>query len=259
MCKLLGISRSSYYAYQEPQPSGDPVEPFVVKIFHENHRVYGTRKLKVELSKLGHCVSRRRIGRIMAKNGLTSAYTAKKYHPKSTVNHEDVPNLVNRQFDQKQPYEVLVSDLTYVRVGSQWNYICILLDLSNREIMGYSCGKHKDAKLVLRALASVKANLSHFQIFYTDRGSEFKNSAIDDLLHVFHIQRSLSAKGCPYDNAVAEAQFKIIKTEFVQGRCLETLQHLQAELAAYVYWFNHKRIHGSLGYLTPVQARSLLR
>ena len=114
MCKLLGISRSSYYAYQEPQPSSDPMESFVVKIFHENHRVYGTRKLKVELAKLGHCVSRRRIGRIMAKNGLVSVYTSKKYRPKSTVNHENVPNLVNRQFDQKQQYEVPVSDLTYV-------------------------------------------------------------------------------------------------------------------------------------------------
>ena len=95
MCKLLGISRSSYYAYQEPEPSGDPVGPFVVKIFHENHRVYGTQKLKVELEKLGYCVSRRRIGRIMAKNGLISVYAVKKYRYKSTVNYEDVPNLVN--------------------------------------------------------------------------------------------------------------------------------------------------------------------
>ena len=81
---------------------------------------------------------------------------------------------------------------------------------------------------------------------------------MDDLLHVFHIQRSLSAKGCPYDNVVAEAQFKVIKTEFIRERCFQSLQHLQAELAAYVYWFNHRRIHGSLGYLTPVRARTLL-
>lgn len=153
---------------------------------------------------------------------------------------------------------MLVSDLTYVWVGIQWNYICILLDLSNREIVGYSCGKQKDTKLVLCALAGVKLNLNRFQIFHTDWGSEFKNSAMDDLLHVFHIQRSLSAKGCPYDNAVAEAQFKVIKTEFIRGQCFQSLQHLQAELVAYMYWLNHKRIHGSLVYLTPVQAGNLL-
>lgn len=102
MCRLLGISRSSYYADQEPQPSGDPVEPFVVRIFHENHKVYGTRKLKIELAKPGYCVSQRRIRCIMAKNGLISVYAVRKYHSMSGVNYEDVPNLVNRQFDPKQ-------------------------------------------------------------------------------------------------------------------------------------------------------------
>ena len=74
----------------------------------------------------------------------------------------------------------------------------------------------------------------------------------------FQIRRSLSAKGCPYDNAVAEAQFKIIKTEFVRSRRFENLEHLKAELMAYVYWFNNKRIHGSLGYKSPVEFRQSL-
>ncbi len=259
MCKLLGISRSSYYACQESQIKTDPIESLVVKLFCENRRVYGTRKLKVELAKLGQRVSRRRISRIMKQYGLTSAYTVKKYRVyKDAVNTQNHPNLVNREFDGKKQYEVMISDLTYVRIGSKWGYICILLDLSNREIIGYSCGEHKDAQLVYHAFSSVKTNLSRFGIFHTDRGSEFNNYRIDDLLNAFHIHRSLSAKGCPYDNAVAEAQFKVIKTEFVRSRRFENLAHLQTELAAYVYWFNHKRIHGSLGYKTPVQARALL-
>lgn len=155
MCKLLGISYNSYYAYQEPQASS---EPFVVKIFHENHRVY-------DLAKLGYCVSRRGIGRIIAKNGLISAYTPNKYRLKSTVNYENVINLVNRQFDQKQQYEVLVSDLTCVRGGSQRNYICILLDLSNREIVGYSCGKYKDAKLDIACTGQCKNQPHPFSNF----------------------------------------------------------------------------------------------
>ena len=185
----------------------------------------------------------------MRLNGLVSAYTIKKYRPhKDHVNNENQPNMVNRDFYDKSQYEVIVSDLTYVRVGNDWNYICISLDLYNREIVGYSCGKHKDAKLVYEALATVKINLNKLNIFHTDRGSECKNYLIDDLLKEFHIRRSLSSKGCPYDNAVAEAQFKIIKTEFVRFRTFETLEHLRAELMAYVYWFNYKRIHSTLGY-----------
>lgn len=259
MCKALKISRSSYYAYEEKEKPRDELSELVVSLFSDNQQVYGTRKLKIELSKKGHNVSRRRIARIMRENGLASAYTAKKYRPKKDdVNEEQRPNIVDRQFDGKEQYEVIVSDLTYVRVGNEWNYICILLDLYNREIVGYSCGKHKNAQLVYNAFATVKTNLRRFDIFHTDRGSEFKNHLIDDLLREFGIRRSLSAKGCPYDNAVAEAQFKIMKTEFVRARRFSTLQHLKSELMAYVFWFNNVRIHGSLGYKSPVEFRQAL-
>lgn len=259
MCQVLKISRSTYYAYQDAKPQKDKLNDIVVKIFSENQHVYGTRKLKVELAKIGYIVSRRRISRIMVANGLVSAYTVKKYRPlKDKINNDKLVNIIERQFDGKSRYEVIVSDLTYVRVGNNWNYICVLLDLYNREIIGYSCGEHKDAALVYEALASVRTNLNNFDIFHTDRGSEFKNYMIDDLLKEFNIRRSLSAKGCPYDNAVAEAQFKIIKTEFIRYRRFESLAHLRAEFMAYIYWFNNKRIHGSLGYKSPVEFRKSL-
>lgn len=256
MCKILKISRSTYYCYEESEAKKDEINDVVVKIFNENQHVYGSRKIKVELAKRNYKVSRRRIARIMPSNGLVSAYTIRKYRPHK--DNENQPNLLERQFDEKDPYEVVVSDLTYVRVGSDWNYICILFDLYNREIVGYSCGKHKDAKLVYDAFAKIKRNLKNISVFHTDRGSEFKNYLIDDFLKEFKIRRSLSAKGCPYDNAVAEAQFKIIKTEFVRSRRFENLEHLKVELMAYVYWFNNKRAHGSLGYKSPVEFRQSL-
>ncbi len=107
--------------------------------------------------------------------------------------------------------------------------------------------------LVYRALASIKKDLNQIQLFHTDRGNEFKNKIIDDALETFNIQRSLSMKGCPYDNAIAEATFKIIKTEFVKGRHFDSLEDLTRELQDYVHWFNHIRIHGTLGYLTPIE------
>lgn len=147
--------------------------------------------------------------------------------------------------------KVIVSDLTYVKVGKRWHYICILIDLYNREIIGHSAGPHKDAALVQRAFASVPYNLHDLEMFHTDRGSEFKNQLIDQALETFGIERSLSKKGTPYDNAVAEATFKTIKTEFVKGAYFTNQQELDLALFDYVHWFNRIRIHGSLHYLTP--------
>lgn len=257
MCSVLQISRSTYY-YEAKQKTDESILiAEIVDIFKASRNNYGTRKIKVELSKRGYQVSRRRIGRIMKEQGLVSNYTVAQFKPHvDKCNESKVANLVNRKFDKQPPLNVVVSDLTYVRVGMSWNYICVLVDLFNREIIGYSAGRNKDAALVSRAFASVKTNLSNIQIFHTDRGNEFKNQLIDETLETFNIKRSLSMKGCPYDNAVAEATFKVIKTEFVRGQVFSSLQELQYELADYVNWFNNYRIHSALDYLTPYQYKS---
>lgn len=132
----------------------------------------------------------------------------------------------------------------------------MLIDLFNREIIGHSAGPHKDAALISRAFATVEGDLSDIQWFHTDRGSEFKNQTMDDLLETFNIGRSLSMKGCPYDNAVAEATYKAMKTEFVNQMNFQSLYHLKLELYDYVNWFNKYRVHGTLGYMTPVQYKA---
>jgi transposase InsO family protein len=181
----------------------------------------------------------------MKQEGLVSTYTLAQFKPHvEKCNESKTANLVARQFNDQKHLKVVVSDLTYVRVGMQWNYICVLIDLFNREIIGYSTGRNKDAQLVSRAFASV-------------RGNEFKNKLIDDTLSTFGINRSLSMKGCPYDNAVAEATFKIIKTEFIRQYTFYNLNELNYELSDYVYWFNNQRIHSSLDYLTPVEYRNI--
>ena len=190
----------------------------------------------------------------MKQEGLVSNYTVAKFRPHvDKCNESKVANLVNRKFSNQPPLKVVVSDLTYVRVGMNWNYICVLVDIFNREIIGYSAGRNKTAELVSKAFASVKVNLKSIEIFHTDRGNEFKNQLIEDTLATFEINRSLSMKGCPYDNAVAEATFKIIKTEFVGNRTFQSLTDLKYQLADYVNWFNRFRIHSSLGYLTPCE------
>ena len=100
---------------------------------------------------------------------------------------------------------------------------------------------------------TVSGSLEKISVFHTDRGNEFKNQLIEETLEAFDITRSLSSKGCPYDNAVAEATFKIIKTEFVKDQTFANLNALKLQLADYVNWFNNHRLHSSLGYLTPVE------
>lgn len=255
MCDVLQFPRSTYYyeASKSESSSEDELTSIIVDIFHSNHQNYGTRKIKQELQDQGLTVSRRRIGRIMKEQGLVSSYTVAQYKPhKTTCNETEQANLLNRKFNQEQALSAVVSDLTYVRVNGRWNYVCFFVDLFNREIIGHSAGPHKDAKLVYRALASIQRNLGEIKLFHTDRGNEFKNKLIDEALNTFQIQRSLSMKGCPYDNAVAEATFKIFKTEFVKRRQFESLHQLTTELQTYVHWFNHRRIHGSLSYLSPI-------
>ena len=213
MCKVLQISRSTYYYESKQKPDESNLVTNIIDIFKSSRNNYGTRKVKVELTKRGYKISRRRIGRIMKQNDLVSKYTVAKFKPHvDKCNESKIANLVNRKFNDQQHLNVVVSDLTYVRVGKSWNYICVLIDLFNREIIGYSAGRNKDADLVAKVFATVKTNLKNIQVFHTDRGNEFKNQLIEETLKTFNISRSLSMKGCPYDNAVAEATFKIIKT-----------------------------------------------
>jgi transposase InsO family protein len=259
MCSVLKLPRATYY-YESKRKvkKKDPITDHVIKIFKDSRNNYGTRKIKVELKKSEDkiIVSRRRIGHIMRENGLVSNYTVAQYKVhKQSVNNEIVANKVNREFDDRETLEVVVSDLTYVRVNGKWNYVCLILDLYNREIIGYSAGIKKDALLVYQAFASISYNLNDIKIFHTDRGSEFKNNVIEGVIDTFNIQRSLSKKGCPYDNAVAEATFKIFKTEFVYPNIFSSLDELKLELSDYVHWYNNIRIHSTLGYLTPVDFR----
>jgi transposase InsO family protein len=262
MCDVLNLPKSTYYYHadesdkREKKAEDKELSREIVRIFKESRNNYGTRKIKKELVKLPEPkqVSRRRISRLMNEMALVSNYTVAQFKPHlSTCNEAPVKNELQRQFTQEAPLAVIVSDLTYVRVGKKWHYVCLFVDLFNREIIGHSAGENKTAELVYQAIASIQANLNDVKMFHTDRGKEFDNKLISEALETFGIKRSLSMKGCPYDNAVAEATFKVFKTEFANGAHFSSLKQLALELNDYVHWFNNIRIHGTLDYLTPVE------
>lgn len=151
--------------------------------------------------------------------------------------------------------KVIVTDLTQVKVANKQFYVFFILDLFNREIIGYSAGPNKTADLVLQALATVKGDLHTVNVFHTDRGKEFDNHTIDELLDTFDIVRSLSRKGNPYDNAVAQYTYKSFKFEFVYENTFHTLYELQIQLMDYVHWWDYFHPHGSLNYESPIDYR----
>nr|WP_076850129.1 IS3 family transposase [Rubeoparvulum massiliense] len=137
----------------------------------------------------------------------------------------------------------------------KWHYLCLLMNLFNREIIGYSVGSKKDVGLVYDSYLNSQVNLSKIKVFHTDRSNEFKNQLIDEVLEAFKIQRSLSSKAVHMTMLSLKLDKKIIKTEFVFNRMFLSLEEIKNELEDYVNWHNHQRIHGALNYMTPVEYR----
>ena len=146
-------------------------------------------------------------------------------------------------------------DLTYVRVGSAWCYVCLLVDLYNREIVGHAASRSKDAALVMAAFATLEFPLCDTGVSRTDRGSESGDAAIDEMLEVFGTARSLSKKGRPSGDAVDEPANKSPEAELVWGEEFASLRELQARPSEYVWWYNNDRLHSKLNYMSPVEFR----
>ena len=141
-----------------------------------------------------------------------------------------MPIILQQNFTVDVKANVIVADLTYIKVGQKWNYLCVLLELSTRKIGGFSVKLHKIAELVMQALSQIKVPLSSNALFHSPGRKEFDNQSLDSCIEVLDFIRSLSNKGCPYNNTVAEAIFKIIKTEFVQNKVFTDIMNLDNEL-----------------------------
>lgn len=169
MCRKLEISRGAYYYEVKRKESEAILEKAVIESFTGSRNSYGSRRIKDGLNDKDLIVSRRKIRRIMTKFNFISSYTTLTIKPQVTnKNEQKIANVLSCQFDRMQPMEVLVTDLTYVKVGPNWHYVCFILDLFNREIVGYSSGPHKSADLVLQAIGTIEQSLDGVEFFHTD-------------------------------------------------------------------------------------------
>ena len=191
---MPGVPRSTcYWIIGHPRTErADPIAGDVRAVRRDSRECYGARKIKAALERRGVIASRRRIGGIMREQGMTSSYARRRFKPRKTRADEAGPaNLLDRGADGYAPHTRPAGDLTSVRVGGGWAYVCLLAGLADRGIAGHSVGRTRDAGLVLAAFATLDFPLTDVQVFHTDRGSEFDNTRIDEPLDVFDVKGSL--------------------------------------------------------------------
>jgi len=252
MCKVLSVPRSTYY-YRGKLRDETWLADKITQIFKDNKSAYGTRRIKASLAADGVIVSERKIGRIMKSLSLKSTHT-KKFKSNNKVHSSDsIPsNQLKRDFNGTKQHEVLVSDVTYIRLNKKWHYLCLIVDLFGRVIVGFSIGTRRDAKLVESALCSISIDLRKTRLFHSDQGSEYNNKIVCSFLSSMGIEHSMSAKGTPHDNAVLESMNNIIKTEFVKCNVFHDIYDFRVRFSEFVHWYNTKRLNSSLGNMSPL-------
>ena len=166
----------------------------------------------------------------------------------------DCTNHLKQQFSQNAPNLVWVSDFTYLKAGGKWYYLCVVIDLFSRKVIAWHLSAKPDVELVMTTFKKAynARNAPYGLMFHSDRGSQYTAFAFRQLLDSLNVVQSFSKKGYPFDNAVCEAFFKYLKKEETDRRTYATLNALKLSVFSYIEgYYNSKRPHASLGYLTP--------
>lgn len=261
MCRALQVSTSGYYAWRRRGESRRAQENRAlvveIKALHsESKRTYGSPRIYRELKKRGVRCSENRVARLMRASGLRTKQ-ARRFRATTDSRH-DLPvakNTLDRQFVPAAPNQAWAADITYVWTREGWLYLAVVMDLYSRRIVGFSMQKTLRRRLVLDALKMAlggrrpPVGLLH----HSDRGSQYASTDFQRLLAERGIVCSMSRKGNCWDNAPVESFFATLKRELVHHRRYESRAEARTELFEYIEsWYNRKRLHSSLGYLSPV-------
>lgn len=265
MCSVFGVSRSSYYDWLRRKPSKRALENEVLRqtiqeVTEQTRSRLGSPKLTLELEDRGIIVSRPRVARLMKSMGIRSVVSKKFKVCTTASNHPYAPskNLLDRDFAATRPGEKWVSDITYVRTQQGWLYLTVIMDLFDRKIIGWSMSRTLQAnQTVIAALQMAlrkRPTNPNELIFHSDRGVQYACEKFRGLLQKHQIVQSMSRKGNCWDNAVAESFFKIFKSELIYQLPIQNIGQAQVEIFEFIeIWYNNKRKHSYLNYLTPEQ------
>ena len=260
MCKLLKVSRSGYHAWVNRPESRRSRENRAleakIRVLHAaSHGIYGAPRIHQDLIDDGIPCGKNRVARIMRKAGIRSR-TRKKFKATTNSKHNFpvAPNRLNQKFMVDAPDITWVGDITYVHTNEGWLYLAVLLDLFNREVVGWSTSSRLTRQLAIDALhmALGRRNPGNDLIHHSDQGSQYASNDYQKILKEHGVTCSMSRKGNCYDNAVAESFFGRLKCEWVNHNRYSTRSEATQSIFYYIeIFYNRKRRHSSIHYVTP--------
>jgi len=271
MCRVLDVAPAGYYAWRtrsSPCERAIADERLLLNIrisYAASDGTYGAPRVLEDLRDEGLRVGKKRVARLMQREGLVGRLPRAFVHTTdSNHTHPIAPNLLQRQFDVNGVAmdRIWVSDITYVPTHQGWLYLAVVLDLASRRVIGWAMRDSLEAELALSALrmALEARRPDPGLIHHSDRGVQYACDAYRALLAAHHVQASMSRTGDCWDNAVAESFFATLELELIARRTWRT--HPEARQAIFAFietWYNRRRRHSTLHYLSPIQYEHQLR
>lgn len=265
MCRLLRVSKAGYYAWRDRAPSlrARADEAFIskIKVIHRVSReTYGSPRVHAQLRKEGVRIGKKRVARLM-RSAKIATKIRRPYRATTNSKHDHpiAPNVLDRKFDVEDAKDidrVWAGDITYIPTWEGWLYLAVIIDLRSRRVVGWSMSQSMEQTLVHDAL---RMALSRRQprrgvLHHSDRGSQYAAEAFQQLLRDNGMTCSMSRKGDCWDNAVVESFNGTIKTELINRKKWRTREEARAAIYKYIEtWYNSKRLHSTLGYMSPVE------
>lgn len=261
MCRVLGVSKSGYYASLHRPPSERrkrraELAGKIRAVHAENRGVYGSPRVHRALLARGETVCENTVAKVMKDEGI-AAKRKPRFVPRTTDSshgHRPAPNVLDRDFAAQVPDRKWAADITYVRTDEGWLYLAAVIDLCSRRIVGWSMADHMRAELCTEALGMALEHRSPGVglLHHSDRGVQYACEDYQRLLEDSGIVCSMSGKGDCYDNAMMESFWATLKTELVYHEHYATRDQARASIFEYVeVFYNRKRLHSSLGYRSP--------
>jgi transposase InsO family protein len=267
MCRLLKVDRRRFYEWRVRQAAGPtPRQQRAVEVskqiraFHAaSDGTYGAPRIRAELHEAGVTVSRKTVAKLMQTAGI-AGISPRTWHPPTTTHGDDpfpVPDRVERQFDSGARDVAWFSDITYLRTGEGWAYLCVVRDGHTRRVLGRTVADSMHTDLVedaLRQAVALRGALPRKVIFHADRGTQYTSSQLAKAAEELGVLRSMGRTGVCWDNAAAESFWSIFKNEYYHRHTFTTID--AARRAAYTWidgWYNARRRHSGIGYLSPLE------
>ena len=259
MCRVLGVSSSGYYAWAKRAPSARAISDAALierigAVHAASHGTYGSPRVHAELVESGLSISRKRVARLMKAASL--AGVSRRRFVTTTVRDggRQAPDLVERAFKAEAPNRLWVADITYIPTWSGFLYLAIVLDVFSRRIVGWSMSLTLHADVVLAALnMALAVRKPKGVIHHSDQGSQYTSIAFGNRCREAGVRPSMGSVGDAYDNAMAESFFATLECELLDRRRFKTQAEARMALFAFIEGFyNARRRHSALGYLSPV-------